>query len=64
MAKKKGSKGLYANIAAKGFSEIFRSHVETDKPILIIEPGSALVGDAMSFFSKVYSIKKIRNKFV
>lgn len=33
------------------------------KPLLLIEPGSALVGDCMKFISTVKSIKNIRGKY-
>jgi len=52
----------YAETAAKSFSEMISKYNLKDLPELLIEPGSALAGDAMKFCSKIYSIKKIRNK--
>lgn len=49
----------YAEIIAVPFAEFFRN--QTHSPKLIIEPGSALVGDAMQFVSRVVSIKNVRN---
>lgn len=52
----------YAEVSAKGFSSLFSHLSDKNKPMLLIEPGSALVGDIMKFCSKVYSIKDIRGK--
>lgn len=48
----------YANVVANKFKE----HFKESQPMLIIEPGSALVGDAMRFATKLISIKEIREK--
>jgi Diaminopimelate decarboxylase len=48
----------YANTVAPLFAEHFGK--EENPPQLIIEPGSALAGDCMSFASSVVSIKNIR----
>lgn len=50
----------YAKETAAVFYEYFKS--KNKKPLLLIEPGSALVGDVMSFVAKIISIKKVRNK--
>lgn len=50
----------YAEAVAPLFAEKFGSMKKP--PLLIIEPGSALVGDCMSFVAKVVSIKNIRGK--
>lgn len=50
----------YANSVAGQFAEYFKD--SSNPPMLIIEPGSALVGDCMNFISKVINIKKIRGK--
>lgn len=52
----------YANAVAPVFAE----HYKNDKnaPQLLIEPGSALVGDCMSFASKVVNIKTVRGKTI
>jgi len=50
----------YAQAVAPLFYEHFRCSEK--KPVLIIEPGSALVGDCMSFAAKVVNIKDVRGK--
>lgn len=50
----------YANAAAKVFAERF-AH-ESKMPELVIEPGSALVGDCMKFVGTVMAIKNVRDK--
>jgi len=50
----------YANAAAKVFADRF-AH-EDKKPELVIEPGSALVGDCMKFIGTVMAIKHVRGK--
>jgi len=49
----------YAKTVAESFAVRFQ---EVTAPKLILEPGSALVGDAMKFVTKVVSIKNIRGK--
>lgn len=49
----------YAKVVATAFAERFSDNA----PELIIEPGSALVGDCMQFVGTVKSIKKIRGKW-
>lgn len=49
----------YAGIVA-GFMKK-RYEKETDKPVLIIEPGSAMVANAMKYVTKVLNIKHVRN---
>lgn len=48
----------YAVAAAKVFAERFKD----EQPELLIEPGSALVGDCMQFVGKIESIKSVRGK--
>ena len=48
----------YAKAAATVFAEYFPNY-ETE---LLIEPGSALVGDCMHFVGKIETIKSVRNK--
>ena len=48
----------YAKAAASVFAEHF-PNLETE---LLIEPGSALVGDCMKFVGKIETIKTVRNK--
>lgn len=50
----------YAEQAATMFAERFAG--SDRKPKLVIEPGSALVGDCMKFAAKVIGIKEIRGK--
>ncbi|MBQ6980266.1 MAG: alanine racemase [Clostridia bacterium] len=50
----------YAKEVATVFAERYKD--EIFKPELVIEPGSALVGDCMKFVSKVVNIKNIRGK--
>lgn len=52
----------YAEAIAPIFAERFRNAVK--KPMLLIEPGSALVGDCMHFASKVINIKEVRGKAI
>ncbi|GKT33483.1 pyridoxal-dependent decarboxylase, partial [Aduncisulcus paluster] len=52
----------YANEAATVIAENFKN--VSQKPILFIEPGSALVGDVMKFVAKVVSIKNVRGKSI
>lgn len=52
----------YADVIAKKFSLHYASFKDEDKPILILEPGSALVGDAMQFVAKIIDIKNVRGK--
>lgn len=51
----------YAKAAATVFEEYFRD--KSEKPLLLIEPGSALVGDCMKFVGTVKTIKQVRGKF-
>lgn len=51
----------YAKVAASVFAEYFKG--KADKPELIIEPGSAVVGDCMKFVGTVKTIKNVRGKY-
>ena len=51
----------YAAVSAIYFEEYFRD--KKIKPELLIEPGSAVVGDCMKFVATVKSIKNIRGKW-
>ncbi len=51
----------YAKAAAIPFAEYFK--YKDKKPELIIEPGSALVGDCMKFVGTVKTIKSVRGKW-
>jgi diaminopimelate decarboxylase len=52
----------YAEAVAPVFAEHFRNAEK--KPMLLIEPGSALVGDCMRFAARVVSIKEVRGKTI
>lgn len=52
----------YAKSAAAVFAEYFND--KKIKPELIIEPGSALVGDCMKFVGTVKTIKNVRGKYI
>ncbi len=45
----------YAKVSAKPFAEFFSN--KKDKPLLLIEPGTALVANTMKYVTKVISIK-------
>ncbi|MFW5502355.1 MAG: alanine racemase [Segatella copri] len=51
----------YAEAAATVFAEYFKD--KEVKPELIIEPGSAVVGDCMKFVGTVKTIKNVRGKY-
>lgn len=48
---------------AKAAASVFMNRYGNTGPELIIEPGSALVGDCMKFVGTVKSIKKVQDKF-
>lgn len=50
----------YAEAAATVFADYFKGD---KKPELLIEPGSALVGDCMKFVGTVKTIKSVRGKY-
>lgn len=52
----------YAKAAASVFADYFKDKEE--KPELIVEPGSALVGDCMKFIGTVKAIKNVRGKWI
>lgn len=52
----------YAREVAPLFNEHYKNYKE--KPLLLIEPGSALVGDCMKFACKVVNVKEVRGKFI
>ena len=52
----------YASAVALLFAEHYKN--KADKPLLLIEPGSALVGDCMQFASRVVNIKDVRGKAI
>lgn len=52
----------YAKAAASVFAEYFKD--KDKKPELIVEPGSALVGDCMKFVGTIETIKNVRGKWI
>lgn len=54
--------GDYAAAAALPFARYFEAERRTHRPTLIIEPGTALVADAMKYVCKVNSIKEVRGR--
>ena len=52
----------YAQAAALPFAQYFAQHGGGHRPTLIIEPGTALVADAMKFVASVTSIKDVRGR--
>jgi len=52
----------YAEVSAKVFANYFKT--KTQKPILIIEPGTALVANAMKYVTKIVSIKTIQDRTI
>lgn len=52
----------YANVAALPFANYFRDTGINHRPTLIIEPGTALVADAMKYVCQVNSIKQVRGR--
>jgi diaminopimelate decarboxylase len=54
----------YAEVAALPFAKYFERLQINKSPTLIIEPGTALVADAMKYVCKVNSIKKVRDRTV
>lgn len=52
----------YAKAAAQVFADYFRD--KDVKPELLIEPGSAVVGDCMKFIGTVKTIKNVRGKWI
>lgn len=52
----------YAEVAAKPFAAFVDGNPGIGRPTLIVEPGTALVADAMRFVAQVASIKTVRGK--
>lgn len=52
----------YASTVASVFADFFKG--EKKKPELVIEPGTALAGDCMSFAVTVKNIKNVRDRYV
>lgn len=54
----------YAAAAALPFANYFSKAGFVNRPTLIIEPGTALVADAMKYVCQVNSIKKVRDRTI
>ena len=54
----------YAEVIAIKFRDFYQHLGESEKPNLLLEPGTALVADTMKFVVKVIDIKTIRNKII
>lgn len=54
----------YADVVASAFLAHYGTLPAEQRPLLLLEPGSALAGDCMSFVSRVVSIKNIRGKSI
>lgn len=54
----------YAEAAARPFALFFDGFEHIHRPLLLIEPGTALVANAMTFAAKICSIKTIRGRTI
>lgn len=54
----------YADVSAKAFSEYFKKYNISHGPELIIEPGTALVADTLSFVCQVNGIKECQKRTI
>lgn len=54
--------GAYAEASATIFADYFKD--KKYKPELLIEPGTAIVGDCMKFLGTVNTIKNVRGKYI
>ncbi len=52
----------YAEVIATRFEKKYRSLSDESKPILFLEPGSALVANSMKFVAKIIEIKEVRGR--
>jgi len=52
----------YASLIATKFQEEYKEYSYEEKPMLLLEPGSAIVADTMCFVAKVIDIKNIRGR--
>lgn len=52
----------YADVAAKPFADYFKTVPEDARPELLIEPGTALVADAMKYVCTVNGLKQVRGR--
>lgn len=54
----------YATAAAQPFAQFYKKHKASSAPELLIEPGTALAANALSFVSRVINIKTVNNKSI
>jgi len=54
----------YANVASKPFRDYFSTRPENERPELLIEPGTALVADALKYACTVNGLKCVRGQDV
>lgn len=54
----------YAKEVATVFADFYSSVTNDEKPLLLIEPRSALVGDCMSIISRVKSVKTVQSQSI
>ena len=52
----------YGKTVGEKLRQAYKDCPEEDRPTLIIEPGSALVADAMAYVARIVSLKKIRGR--
>ncbi|MBA5248984.1 MAG: decarboxylase [Gammaproteobacteria bacterium] len=52
----------YAHLIATKFKDYYQDYNDNDKPLLLLEPGSAIVADTMYFVSQVVDIKTVRER--
>ncbi len=54
----------YAKVIATKFKNHFKNYNDVEKPILFLEPGTALVADTMKYVVKIVDIKRIHEKYI
>ena len=52
----------YASVSARKLNDYFDNNFFSSKPILFIEPGTAIAAGALSFVTKIIDIKDVRGK--
>ncbi len=56
--------GAYASLIATKFKTAYQDYSGDERPMLLLEPGSAIVADTMYFVSKVIDVKEVRGKSI
>jgi len=54
----------YANLIATKFKAAYQDYSVNEKPMLLLEPGSAIVADTMYFVAKVIDVRKVRDRSI